>query len=251
MINEWSATDWMQRLGIAKAQMPRVLLTRGTRNLKGHYNVHRGYCENVTDVAQRSSILEDIFIGTYKGVPMAYASVYGPSMAADVVQVFGVIGVQLLIHTGTCSGLWEEMLPGDVILATEAYCGDGASLYYHRDGGLVAASVDAAGAADLVKERSVAFHTGAVYTTAAPFARGKTDVEGWSAQGFAGVDAETAAVLAVAQRYGMDSAAILFALDSPLHRDDRLNDGINVPERRQQGENDMKGLAFSLMQTYG
>jgi purine-nucleoside phosphorylase len=75
---------------------------------------------------------------------IAYASVYGASMALEVVHVFGVLATRLVIQTGNFSALADEILAKDLFLATEAFCGEEASHYYFPVGKTITAPVFAA-----------------------------------------------------------------------------------------------------------
>jgi uridine phosphorylase len=247
MLRDLSRTDWLSILGIREAQIPRALLLRGTRNLKSQYDVYRQYFGDVVEIGTPNGIIEDLLIGTVSGIRVAYASVYGGPMASELVHLFGVLGTSLVVQIGCCGALADEIAPGDLFLADEAYCGDGASQYYKTDG----TTVSAAPGSLRLKELGVpidAGHTGRIYTTAALFAEGKREIDDWHSRGFAAVDMETAATFSVAEHFGMERVSLLFAFDNPRHSGHLLLDEAHKTERRAAGDRRMTDLAFDIIQ---
>jgi uridine phosphorylase len=118
---------------------------------------------------------------------VAYASVYGAPMASEVVHLFGVLGARLVIQIGTCGGFGEGMKAGDLFVAEEAYCGEGASQYYKTNGKTVAATMTFSEVSESVSH-GVPITRGRIYTTSALFAEGRGDIDNWASRGFSAVD---------------------------------------------------------------
>ena len=127
MLRELTREDWLSILGIPPTLVPHALVLRGTRNLKTQYAAYKQMFDDVLELGTPNGVLEDVLIGTVGGVRVAYASVYGAPMASEVVHMFGVLGTSLVIQIGCCGALADEVGPGDLFFAEEAYCGDGAS----------------------------------------------------------------------------------------------------------------------------
>jgi hypothetical protein len=127
MLRELTRADWLSILGIPEGRIPRALLLRGTRNLKAQYERHRQFFSDVLTPDCPNGIVEDVFIGDHAGQPVAYASVYGAAMASEVVHIFGVLGTPLVVQTGCCGALADEIEAGDLFVPTEAFCGEGAA----------------------------------------------------------------------------------------------------------------------------
>ena len=93
------------------------------------------------------------FTGTYKGVPV---SVQGtgmgqPSLSIYVNELFDSYGVQKAVRVGTCGGMQEDVLGGDIVIATGAVRMEGTSREFAPieypavpDFGVTTALVDAA-----------------------------------------------------------------------------------------------------------
>jgi len=244
-------------LGLPGRRIPKTLILRGTRNLKSQYEVYRAHFSNVLEIGSPNGILEDVLVGDLGGFSVAYASVYGAPMASEVVHVFGVLGTSLVVQTGCCGALADEIGPGDLFIATEAYCGEGSSQYYKKDGKMVKASFNAAESRAIEGIKDVPVHFGRIYTTSALFAEGKKEVEDWFKKGFSAVDMETSATFAVAEHFGMDRASILFAFDNPRRKEHMLLEyalylmkEANKDKRRILGNRRMIELAFGIVKEY-
>jgi uridine phosphorylase len=246
MLRELTRDDWLSILGIPSTMVPQALVLRGTRNLKTQYDSYKQLFGDVLEVGTPNGVLEDVLIGTVGGVRVAYASVYGAPMASEVVHLFGVLGTSLVVQIGCCGALADGIDPGDLFIAEEAYCGDGASQYYKSDGTTVTATLSPSKLA-LLQPDDVPCHTGRIYTTAALFAEGQRELDEWHFQGYAAVDMESAATFAVAEHFGMDRVSILFAFDNPRHAGHLLLDEAHKIERRAKGNRRMNDLAFELI----
>jgi uridine phosphorylase len=250
MLKDLTREDWLSILDIPKARIPQALVLRGTRNLKSYYRVYRQYFTDLLEVGTPNSVLEDVFIGDLDGYPVAYASVYGAPMASEVVHVFGVLGTRLVVQTGCCGALADEIEAGDLFVATEAFRGEGASQYYEPEGTVVAASPDLCNWMASRPSDDVALYAGRIYTTSALFAEGMEDVEAWFQAGCAAVDMETAATFAVAHYFGMDRASILYAFDNPRQREHILLDDAQKSRRREIGNERMIKVALDALRAY-
>jgi len=235
MLKDLNREDWLSILNIPQERIPIALVLRGTRNLKTQYRFYRKYFTNILEVGTPNGILEDVFIGDLDRLPVGYASVYGAPMASEVVHVFGVLGTPLVIQTGCCGALADGIAAGDLFIATEAYCGEGASQYYLPGKRTVTASIDLQ---EWNSEKGN-FHAGHIYTTSALFAEGMEEVEAWFRAGFSAVDMETAATFAAAQYFDMDRASILYAFDNPRQKEHILLEDAEKNDRHRIGNKKM------------
>jgi purine-nucleoside phosphorylase len=251
MLRDLTKSDWLSMLAIPKERVPHVLLLRGTRNLKRQYQHHQRYFANVQEVGSPNGFIEDVFLADLGDLPIAYASVYGPSMASEIVHIFGVLGTRLAIQTGCCGILGDEMGPGDLFLPLEAFCGEGAAHYYKPDGLITRPSPHPAEFLAVQRITDVPVHQGRLYTTAALLAEGEREIEEWFSQGWSAVDMETATTFAVAEHFGMQRLAILFAFDNPRRRRHLLLSDEEEDRRRQQGNPRMIEVVLEVMREFG
>ncbi|MDD5621872.1 MAG: hypothetical protein PHQ09_01760 [Actinomycetota bacterium] len=91
MLKELSKSDWLSMLGISEKLILKVLLLRGTRNLKIQYAKHKSFFSNIFEVGSPNGAPEDVFIRDIEGIPIGYASVYGSPIASEITHVFGVL----------------------------------------------------------------------------------------------------------------------------------------------------------------
>jgi uridine phosphorylase len=250
MLRELTKTDWQTILGLSPDQVPQALILRGTRNLRHHYQAYQAWFDEVLPVGSPNGIFEDLFVGRSGALKVGYASIYGAAMASEIVHVFGVLGTRLVVQTGCCGALADDIQAGDLFLATEAYCGEGAARYYLPDVPTVRATVEARRLRSLAQASDLAIHDGPIYTTAALLAEGNREIEAWHRDGFRAVDMETATVFAVAEHFGMDRASILFGFDNPRQKSHILLTDAQKDARRERGNQAMIELAVALVRDY-
>jgi purine-nucleoside phosphorylase len=247
MLKDLTREDWLSILNIQRDRIPRALILRGTRNLKLNYEKHRALFEDILEVGSPNGIFEDILIGRYRGVEVAYASVYGDAMASEVTHVFGVLGTSLVIQTGCCGALRDDIPAGDIVCAITAHCGEGAAQYYLPGKQTVEVSSELVESLSRDSVLPVALHKGPIWTTSALLAEGKKEIAEWSADGYIAVDMETAATFAVAEYFGMKRLSLLFVFDSPCLGDHVALTDKAKQERRHAGEQAMTRIALSLI----
>lgn len=250
MLRDLTRKDWLIILGIPESRIPQALVLRGTRNLKTQYHAYRAFFDNILDLDSPNGVIEDMFIGNLEGLSVAYASVYGAPMTSEVVHVCGILGTRLVVQTGCCGALADEIKPGDLFTATEAYCGEGASQYYRPESNTVEASPSILSLLRADSTGDVAMHFGPIYTTSALFAESRKEVEDWFHRGFSAIDMETSATFTVAEYFGMDRLSILFAYDCPRKQEHLFMSDADKDERRRQGNHRMMELAFRTVKKY-
>lgn len=243
MLKELTRTDWLHLLQIPEDMVPHALILRGTRNLKTSYAKYKSYFTDILEIDSPNSVFEDVFIGNYNESVAAYASVYGDAMASEVTHVFGVLGTSLVIQTGCCGALQNNILPGDLVCATSAHCGEGASQYYVRGKEVKASPA----LMNRLRIESPPLHKGPIWTTSALLAEGRADIEKWGSEGYIAVDMETASTFAVAEYFKMQRLSLLFVFDNPCLGDHLLLTDAQKQERRARGEQKVIECAFSFV----
>jgi purine-nucleoside phosphorylase len=231
MLKELTGNDWLSLLQIPEKMIPKVLILRGTRNLKYNYSKHKTYFKDIFEINSPNNIFEDVFIGFHNNIPVGYASVYGDTMASEITHVFGVLGTSLVIQTGCCGGLDENINPGDIINKKKE----------------VEASTDLFRLVPDAQLRTWPSHKGPIWTTSALLAEGMEEIRDWHMKGYIAVDMETAATFATAEYFKMDHVSFLFAFDNPRQGEHILLDDIKR-ERRIKGEQTMLDIAFSIIE---
>ena len=203
--------------------------------------------EDVVHVGLPNGVFEDVLIGTARGIRVGYASVYGAPMASEITHLFGVLGTRLVIQTGCCGALADDLEAGDLFVAEEAFCGEGAAQYYQPEAAMVRPSIAADDWRALVPAADITLRAGRIYTTSALLAEGQKELEAWSQAGFAAVDMETATTFAVAEHFGMDRGSILFVFDNPCQQHHMLLTSAEKDERRATANLRMIELALAMV----
>jgi len=247
MLHDLTKSDWQALLNIPDERIPSALIIRGTRALKRYCAEMRRYFSDILDICDPNVVIDDVFIGQLKGTCVAFASVYGAPMASEIVHVFGVLGTPLVIQVGCCGALAGPLTAGDLLAVSSAYCGEGASQYYKQDGKEVSATLRFQENLCSAGEEPFKIHCGRVYSTSALFAESSEDIEKWAAQGFWGVDMETAATFAVAEYFGMDRGALLYVYDCPRNGEHILTSDEEKSRRRQLGNQRMIQVALKTI----
>jgi len=250
MLGDLTKSDWQALLNISDGRIPAVLVIRGTRALRRHCADMRRYFSNILDIRDPNVVIDDVFIGDLDGTCVAYASVYGAPMASEIVHVFGVLGTPLVIQIGCCGAIADHLLPGDLLTVSSAYCGEGASQYYKQEGKEVSATLRLKETLEPAGGEPTTIHCGRVYTTSALFAESSDAIEKWAAQGFWGVDMETAATFAVAEHFGMQRGALLFVFDCPRRGEHILTSDEEKDRRRQLGNQRMIEVALETIKNH-
>jgi uridine phosphorylase len=250
MLRELGKADWQSILNLPDERIPKALLLRGTRNLRQQYDAHRAHFDDVIPVGLPNGIVEDVFVGRLYGQPVGYASVYGAPMTSEIVHLFGVLGTRLVVLTGCCAALADEIEPGDLVVTSEAFCGEGAAAYYRQNATVVRPTIESTAIRSQAASKGFRGHVARMYTTAALFAEGRQEIDQWWSLGFGAVDMETATTLAVAEHFGMESLAIHFAFDNPRRGEHILLAEPDKQERRRCGNESMTEIALSVIRDY-
>lgn len=247
MLRDLTRADWLEMLEIPEDRIPDVLLLRGTRNLRRQRDIHAERFRDVLEIGSPNGLFEDLFLGRHDGMKIAYASVYGDSMASEIAHVFGVLGTKHVIQTGCCGGLQPGVHTGDLMIPGRAVSGEGAARYYVNETANLRASAELVRPAASLVRSCWPYHTGVMFTTSALLAEGRTELEGWADAGYAAVDMETATTFAVAEHFGMNRVSISFVFDNPLLGDTLVDTGDEGGARRQRGEEAMKDVLTRLL----
>jgi DeoD family purine-nucleoside phosphorylase len=133
----------------------------------------------------------------------------GPS-AAIVIAELAELGARRLVRVGTCGALSPELELGELLIATASISADGTSRALAPDGGLAPdpALLDA-----LLRAADGRARVGAVVSTDLFYDEPAGDQERWIAAGAIAVEMETATLLALAARRGLEAASVLLVTD--------------------------------------
>ncbi len=161
-----------------------------------------------------SGILAGRQVGYIK-VPPGTVIIEGVMRALEFTRVDTVIGL------GSCGATQPEIDFGDIIVPVTAKAGDGLSRHYGFDyeQEIPADKELAASLSDFLGRRGLDVHTGPIITTGAVLRETEEQIDGWSRDGYLGVELEASALLALASWMKIRCAMALLVTDSPVRRE--------------------------------
>lgn len=147
---------------------------------------------------------------------------YAPGMV-DCVYFLQFAGVRNILYTGSIGGLGKAMGIGDIILATEAERGDGASGYFAPIYEQALANKELTQCVQsyllkAAKQFGRRLHIGKIFTTDSLAAENLDFLSALQLQNFLGIEMETSALFIVAQRMNMKAVAAHAVSDLPLQK---------------------------------
>jgi len=208
---EIDGAAWRAVLGLAPGEQPVAVVVEGT------WWRAQATKRRLARIDPRRELgVPDLFIGRWAGHDVLYAAPYGAPRTAEIIHIAASIGVALGIQLGSCGVVGPGVAPGDVIVPNEARGLDGVTALYTPNE-LVAASVPwASRAAAALTGLGISVHRGRSVTWPTLFNQPLDTVRAWRADGYLGVDMETATTFAVAEHFGVAAVSMLVAWDEVL-----------------------------------
>ncbi len=223
-----SKEGWLECVGITPDEVPDLLILEGTWWHKERYKMRLAYLDNVRELS-----FPDMFLGDFKGKKIMFCCAYGAARAVEPVHAFGSLGTKRVIQIGSCGGLQEGLVTGDILLSERAKIGEGASQYYGQTDVSIATSELVNNAAVRFIDQGFRVHRGLHLTSSALFAQPPSRVKQWQEAGYLGVDMETSAVFSAAAFFNMECASLLFVWDELLNNRTWL-DSFSAEETKKQ-----------------
>ncbi len=207
-----SKEGWLECAGLAEDEIPDALILEGTWWHKERYEMRLAYLDNVRELN-----FPDMYLGDYKTKKILFCCAYGAARAVEPIHAFGSMGSKRVIQIGSCGGLQEGVVTGDILLSEQAKIGEGASQYYGKTDTSSATVQLLDKAQKGFEKRGFKVHRGLHLTTSALFAQPPERVKIWQNAGYLGVDMETSAVFTAASFFNMECASLLFVWDELLN----------------------------------
>lgn len=207
-----SKEGWLECAGLAETEVPETLILEGTWWHKARYEMRLAYFDNVRELN-----FPDMYLGDYKTKKILFCCAYGAPRAVEPIHAFGSMGSKRVIQIGSCGGLQDGVVTGDILLSEQAKIGEGASQYYGKTDTSLATTQLVDKAQKGFREQGFTVHRGLHLTTSALFAQPPERVKMWQNEGYLGVDMETSAVFTAASFFNMECASLLFVWDELLN----------------------------------
>lgn len=218
MYKELTKEDWMKGWKLSEKDIPDGLI------LFGNWDAHKYYKQWKKILKNHRVVQEHIVLGEYKGLKIAFAVTYGPTLASEFIHVLGLMGTPVVVHTGSFGGLKKGLQVGDIFVPNEAVRGETVSDWYLPRNQKCDASKDLVKfVMNECKKSGQRCVTGKIFTTAAMLAEKWSDIMRWSKQGFVGVDLEASATFAVAKHFGMKRVVIYSLVDNIIEESHLLS----------------------------
>ena len=139
----------------------------------------------------------------------------GAPLVASLAEELIALGAKRLVSMAWAGGLQPDLRPADIIVCNRAIRDEGVSHHYLPSSKYVEASPE------LVQEliatlesRGLACSAGTTWTTDAPYRETEAEIRQYQAEGVKTVEMESAALFAVGQRRGVQTASVLVVGDS-------------------------------------
>lgn len=210
-IMELTAEDWRRALDLRPDETPRAVIVEGSWWRAQRTQWRLSY---LTDV--RELPFPEMFVGKWRGKPVAYSCAYGAPRAVEVVHLFASLGATLAIQIGTCGVMRNGLRTGDVVLPIRAWCEEGVAQHYGAGPFAEATLGWVATAQGLLQAHGLTSHLAQHVTCAALFPQSGRMVERWHEAGYESVDMGSAATMAAAAHFGTAALAMLVVWDDLL-----------------------------------
>lgn len=147
--------------------------------------------------------------GEYRGIKATITSTgIGCPSAAIAMEELANCGLKTAIRVGTCGGLIKEMQPGDLVIPSSAFCGDGTTKEY-RTNNIVDADKSVIKALKEAAEKLGVKYFVGVNRTHDTFYEPLDNFTKLSGRGFVSSEMECSALFAVAKLRGIKAGAVL------------------------------------------
>lgn len=201
-------------LGVKPASLGTVALIPGPKERAENLR------ESLVGARRSLAFLDyEMYTGAHGGKTLTVGN--GGRYSADTAittELLCAAGVQSLIRVGSCGSLQDRIKIGDVVIATGAIRGDGASAYYVAKDFVTLSHSKIVGALSRAAESlGVKAHSGRVFTTDALFRETPELLEELEQQNTAAIDMVTATFLTIAQVRGTAAGAVLAVSDECLN----------------------------------
>ncbi len=139
----------------------------------------------------------------------------GAPLVVALVEELIAFGVKRLISMSWAGGLQPDLQPGDIVVCNQAIRDEGTSYHYLPPAKHVQASPELVQVlVEIMSKRGHDFILGTSWTTDAPYRETKEEIRRYQSEGVKTVEMESAALFAVGQARGVQTASVLVVGDS-------------------------------------
>lgn len=184
-------------------------------------------------------------------VSLATSGIGAPATAMTM-EALRVAGVKHIIRVDYCGALMDNIEIGDIIICSEAICGDGTTPHYlKQDSPYPRVLADAKLVSKIMEgfesnKKKQECHSGAVWTHDALFKEPAELIQKAVSNGAIAIDMETSAIFALGKIYNISTAAILIVTDRPCGKE-FLTEKIKISPRIMQNLDFAIDIALKIL----
>ena len=207
-------TAALQRMfGIRDADLPTAVVVVGQWGQRGYFERLASIWPGIREVEEHTALIEA------DGRRVWVSVVFGAAMAATLAHFAGRLGARAVIQIGSMGGLTTGWEVGDVLVPSSVSGRDGVSRQLSRGRAIEPSSELSQRLADEIGSRLAhgTVRRGPLVSTTTISLERPADVARWRRAGFAGVEMECAATLAIAQHLGAAAAGAFVLVDNLAH----------------------------------
>lgn len=193
---------------LADADLPEAAVLVGTLRWRDHHDWLASTWPGARMLEERITLVE---VG---GRRLWFVVTFGAAMAATYAHLAAKLGARALVQLGAMGGLQPDWHVGDILVPSSVVGRDGVSRQLSRNRPIQPDPALSRDLAAALAAAGLSVRDGALVTTTTISFERPMDIVRWRRAGYAGVEMETAATMAVAQHYGASTAAALILLDN-------------------------------------
>jgi len=169
----------------------------------------------------KDKFFSDIKSFIIKNKRIWFDGAYGAAYLSEVVHIASMLGSKANILLGCCGGLLKEMKTGQIVLPRASYSNESTTRMYQRDNESFIYSANKNLRTKIKNQLNSEnpVYEGNLMTVQAMLGETKEDVENWLANGYCGVDMESATFFAVSNHFKVPSAALLYVADNLVKKE--------------------------------
>ncbi len=142
--------------------------------------------------------------------------VYGAAYLSELLHVACMLGSKKNILLGSCGGLRKDMKTGDIVLPVASFSNESATRMYQRNNESFLYFADKNLRLEIKNQLNPQYtiHEGNLVNIQAMLGETKEDIENWIANGYYGVDMESATFFAISNHFKVPSTALLYVAEN-------------------------------------
>lgn len=207
----------MSKWGISEQELPEALVIQGQRISHPHLS----FVEQTIFPTCRRLIMQDVILGQYHSKNMLFASGFGAALLSDITHFACLLGVKYIIIIGTIGGLSPSLKVHDVIIPQIAQREDGISSWYVDKSTILQSNpIVNHQLEQSLLSYGIMSYEGNIISVPSMLCETTELINHWSRSNISGVDLETSAVFAVAHKFEVPYAGMLYVIDNLIKNHD-------------------------------